>query len=159
MFFPEKRLPFAKATTPICGVHLQQANRRSANRTATDNKDSVALEVLIPPILPRMKQPYERAAFRIKSTQVRSLVRIAMVAGESEVFAVASSAMLASNDVLDVICEERLRVLRKAAVFAAMIGTFTDGCRSRSSIGGMAFSQEPTSFRLQDGNEISDTDH
>jgi hypothetical protein len=37
------------------------------------------------------------------------------------------SAMLASNDVLDVIGEERLRVLRKAAVFAAMIGTFTDG--------------------------------
>src|ERR1700736_5634081 len=35
--------------------------------------------------------------------------------------------MLASNDVLDVIGEERLRVLRKAAVFAAMIGTFADG--------------------------------
>ena len=32
-----------------------------------------------------MKQPNERAAFRIKSTQVRSLVRIAVVAGESEV--------------------------------------------------------------------------
>ena len=74
-----------------------------------------------------MKQPDERAAFRIKSTQVRTLVRIAVVAGESEVFAVVSSAMLASNDVLDMIAEERLRVLRKAAVFAAMIGTFTDG--------------------------------
>ena len=74
-----------------------------------------------------MKQPDERAAFRIKSTQVRSLVRIAVVAGESEVFAVVSSAMLASNYVLDVIGEERLSVLRKAAVFAAMIGTFTDG--------------------------------
>ncbi len=35
--------------------------------------------------------------------------------------------MLASNDVLDVIGEERLRVLRKAAVFAAMIGTFAEG--------------------------------
>ena len=28
---------------PICDVHLQQSNRRSANRTSTDNKDSVAL--------------------------------------------------------------------------------------------------------------------
>jgi hypothetical protein len=53
--------------------------------------------------------------------------KFAVVAGESEVFAVVSSAMLASNDVLDVIGEERLRVLRKAAVFAAMIGTFADG--------------------------------
>ena len=62
--FLVKKLPFAKPT-PICGVHLKQANRRSANRTATDNKDSVALEVLIPTVLPRMKQPDERAAFRI----------------------------------------------------------------------------------------------
>jgi hypothetical protein len=41
-----------------------------------------------------VKQPDERAAFRIKSTQVRSLARIAVVAGESEVFAVACSSML-----------------------------------------------------------------
>jgi hypothetical protein len=121
-----KKLPCAKPT-PICGVQLQQADRRSANRTATDNKHSVAFEVLIPPIPPRMKQPDERAAFRIKSTQVWTLVRIAVVAGESEVFAVVPSAMLSSNDVLDVIGEERLRALRKATVFAAMIGTFTDG--------------------------------
>ena len=52
-------------------------------------------------------------------------MRIAVVASESEVFAVVSSAM--SNDVLEVIGEERLRALRKATVFAAMIGTFTDG--------------------------------
>jgi hypothetical protein len=50
--------------------------------------------VLIPPVLPSVNQPDERAAFRIKSTQVRSLARIAVVAGESEGFAVASSAML-----------------------------------------------------------------
>jgi len=97
------------------------------DRTAINNKHSVAFKVLIPPILPRMKQPDERAAFRIRSTQVRTLVRIAVIAGESEVFAVVPSAMLSSNDVLDVIGEERLRALREATVFAAMIGTFTDG--------------------------------
>ena len=37
-----------------------------------------------------MKQPYDRAAFRIKSTQVRILCEFAMVADESEVFAVKS---------------------------------------------------------------------
>jgi hypothetical protein len=120
-----KRLPFAKPA-PIRGVHLQKADRRSAYRGAPDNKDSVALEVLIPLVLPRMKEPDERAAFRVKSAQVRSLVRIAVVAGESEVSAVVSSAMLASDDVLDVIGEEWLRVLRQAAVFAAITGSFTD---------------------------------
>ena len=89
----DQRLPFAQPA-PIRGVHLQQADRRSAYRGAPDNQDSVALEVLIPSILPRMKQPDERAAFRIKSTQFRSLARIAVVAGESDVFAVASSDML-----------------------------------------------------------------
>jgi hypothetical protein len=120
-----KRLPFAKPA-PIRGVHLQKADRRSAYRGAPDNKDSVALEVLIPLVLPRMKEPDERAAFRVKSAQVRSLVRIAVVAGESEVSAVVSSAMLASDDVLDVIGEEWLRVLRQAAVFAAITGPFAD---------------------------------
>jgi hypothetical protein len=41
--FLVRKLPCAKPT-PICGVHLQQANRRSANLTATDNKHSVAFE-------------------------------------------------------------------------------------------------------------------
>src|SRR5271166_6134350 len=76
--------------------------------------------MFIPPVLPGMKQPDERAAFRVNSAQVRSLVRIAVVAGESEVSAVVCSAMLASDHVLDVIGEERLRVLWQGAVFAAI---------------------------------------
>jgi hypothetical protein len=50
-----KKLPFAKPT-PIRGVHPQQAERRSAYRIATENKDSAALEVLIPLILQRMRR-------------------------------------------------------------------------------------------------------
>ena len=159
MSFPRKKLPCAKPT-PICGVHLQQANRRSANRAATDNKHSVAFEVLIPSVLPRMKQPDERAAFRVNSTQVRSLVRIAVVAGESEVFAVVCSAMLASDDVLDVIGEERLRALVAGSSIRSdnrhVHGRFAGAARPS---GGMTFGQESTSFRLQNGDEISDTDH
>ena len=88
--------------------------------------DERALEVFIPLVLARVKQPDERAAFRVKPTQVRPLVCIAVVAGESEISAVVSSAMLACNDVLDVIGEEWLRVLWQAAVFAAMTGPFAD---------------------------------
>jgi hypothetical protein len=47
----------------------------------------------------------------------------------NEVSAVVSSAMLASDDVLDVIGEEWLGVLRQAAVFAAITGPFTDSLR------------------------------
>ena len=43
-----------------------------------------------------------------------------------KVSGVVSSAMLASDDMLDVIGEEWLRVLRQAAVFAAITGSFTD---------------------------------
>ena len=98
----------------------------AADRSAPDNDHSVALEVLIPLVLARVKQPDECAAFRVKPTQVRPVVCIAMVAGESEISAVVSSAMLACDDVLDVIGEEWLRVLRQAAVFAAMTGPFAD---------------------------------
>jgi len=49
-----------------------------------------------------------------------------VTAGESEVSAVVCSAMLASDDVLDVIGEERLRVLWRRAVFAAITGSFAD---------------------------------
>ena len=54
-------------------------------------------------------------------------MRIAVVAGKSEVFAVVSSAMLRSDDVLDVKGEEWLHVLRQAAVFAAITGPFAAG--------------------------------
>ena len=87
-------------------------------------------------------------------------MRIAVVAGESQVFAVVSSAMLASNDVLDVIGEERLRVLRKVAVFAAMIRTFTDGLpKPLVHQAARPSAKSRRSFCLQNGNEISDTDH
>jgi hypothetical protein len=71
--------------------------------------------MFVPPVLARMKQPDEGAAFRIKSAQVWALVRIAVVTRESEVSAVVCSAMLASDDVLDVIGEVRLRLLWQGA--------------------------------------------
>ena len=88
--------------------------------------DSVALKVLIPLILARVKQPDKRATFRVKPAQVRPLMCIAALAAESQVCTVVTSAMLASHDVLDVIGEERLHVLRLAAVFAAMTSPLAD---------------------------------
>jgi hypothetical protein len=113
-------------TTPIRSVHLQQANRCSAYRSTSDHDDSVALKVLIPLVLARMKQPDKCAAFRVKPAQVRPLVGIAVVTGQSEVSIVVTFATLTSDDMFDVISEERLGLLRHAAVFAAMTGPDAD---------------------------------
>ena len=67
--------------------------------------------------------------------------------------------MLASDDVLDVIGEERLRILRQTAVFAAITCPFADSLpEPLVHSGGMTFSQEPTSFGLQNGDEIPNTE-
>ena len=68
--------------------------------------------------------------------------------------------MLASNDVLDVIGEELAPRFAEGSSIRSddrhVHGRFAGAARPS---GGMAFSQEPTSFCLQNGNEISDTDH
>src|SRR5258708_13227735 len=110
----------------IRGIHLQQADRRSANRCAPDNEDPVALEVLIPLILTWVEQSDECAAFGVKGAEIGPLMCVAVITGESEVFTGVSSAMLASDDVLDVIGEKRLCCLRQATVFAATPGPLID---------------------------------
>ena len=77
-----RRLQLAKPAS-IRSIHLQQANRSSAYRGASNDDDSVALKVLIPLVLARVKQPDKRAAFRVKAAQIRPLVHIAVVTGES----------------------------------------------------------------------------
>jgi hypothetical protein len=53
-------------------------------------------------------------------------VGIAVVTGQSEVSLVVTSAMLTSDDMLDVIGEERLGLLQHATVFASMTGPVAD---------------------------------
>ena len=76
LIFPSRKsvkgLSFGKSS-PIRGVHFQQADRRSAYRGSPGNKDSAALEVLFPLVQPRIKESDERTAFRVKCAEVRSL--------------------------------------------------------------------------------------
>ena len=68
--------------------------------------------------------------------------------------------MLASNDVLDVISKEEAPRFAEGSSIRSdnrhVHGRFAEAARPS---GGTAFSQEPTSFCLQNGNEISNTDH
>jgi hypothetical protein len=96
---------FAEAAA-IGGVHLEKVDRCTANRCASENEDCVALEVLIPLVLPGMKQSNKCAAFGVKRAEIWPLMRVAVVTGESEVFTVVGAAVLASDDVLDAIGEK-----------------------------------------------------
>ena len=74
------------------------------------------VELRIPPdLLKDMGRPADAELYQASMggsvATLPSLMCIAVVAGESEVSAVASSAMLASDDVLNVIGKERLRIL------------------------------------------------
>lgn len=90
----------------IGGVHLQQVDRCSANRCKPNNEYPVALEVLIPLVLTGMKQSDKCAAFGVKRANVWPLVRIAMIAGKSQVRLFVTSAMLAGHDVFYVVVKK-----------------------------------------------------
>jgi hypothetical protein len=82
--------------------------------------------VVIPLVLPRVKQPNQGSAFLINPTQVRIFVKIAVVTCEREIFTVISAAVPVSYDVLDVVSKEGLPILRHSAILAAMTCPFPD---------------------------------
>jgi hypothetical protein len=119
------RLPLAE-TPSICGVHLQQTDRRASYRSPPYSDYPVLFKVVIPRVLPGVKQPHQRPAFLVNPTQVRTFVQIAVVTCEREIFTVVSAAVPASYDVLDVISKEGLAILRHSAILAAMACPFPD---------------------------------
>jgi hypothetical protein len=113
-------------TASICGVHLQQTDRRAAYRSQSYNDYPVPFKVVIPVVLAGVKQPHQRSAFLVNPTQVGTFVQIAVVTGECEIFTVVPAAVPASYDVLDVVGKEWLRLLRHSTVLAAMTCPFAD---------------------------------
>jgi hypothetical protein len=113
-------------TASICGVHLQQTDRRASYRSPPYNDYPVPFKVVIPLVLAGVKQPHQRPAFLVNPTQVGAFVQIAVVTCERKIFTVVPAAVPASYDVLDVVGKERLRLLRHSAVLAAMTCPFAD---------------------------------
>jgi hypothetical protein len=124
-FLNSPQLPPAE-TASIRSVHLQQSDRRASYRSPPYNHCPVLFKVVIPLVLARIKQPHQRPAFLINPAQVRTLVQIAVVTREREIFTVVSAAVPAGYDVLDVVSKEGLRLLRHSAILAAMTCPFSD---------------------------------
>lgn len=74
----------------------------------------------LPFLLPGMEQRDDLARVRINSRQIRPLMPIAPVAGQSQVLKVIVAAMLPGNDVFDMKAEERLVRLVEVAILAAI---------------------------------------
>src|SRR5712692_6666480 len=82
-------------------------------------------EVSIPLVCPRMEEANKLARIRICSGDVRTLVAIAMQAGEGEVFKNSQPSMLTCNDVIDV-KGQRINGRRKVAILTSVLGTKPD---------------------------------
>ncbi|ETX06186.1 MAG: hypothetical protein ETSY2_18640 [Candidatus Entotheonella gemina] len=81
--------------------------------------------MIIPIVLPRMKQAGELSSCRVKAGDIRSLVRVTSITTEGKVFFNRQTVMFLSNDMIDLKRKDVVR-LRYAAVFADGICSLPD---------------------------------
>ena len=115
---------------PSVFVHLEQFRRRASDRSQAGDFRVVFREVFRPTVLPGMEQPSQFTRLRIKAREVWSLVEIAVVAGEREIFRRVAAFMLSRNNVFDVE-SQRLLGLRQSAVFAGVVRARADELAER----------------------------
>ena len=77
--------------------------------------------MLIAAIFPRMKERNHLLRFRINCGKIRPLIQVAIIAGQRQIARFRWSAVLPSDNVLDVKTIMRLGVLMKAAILAIVL--------------------------------------
>lgn len=91
----------------ILGIHVENANRRPANRRLADNVNATPRKVIFPALPSRMEKFRDLIRLRINPRQVRSLVEITVNAGQRQIVQIITAAMESRKDVFDVKCRER----------------------------------------------------
>ena len=81
--------------------------------------------MLVPAIVPRMKQSRERPGFRVQAGEIRPFAQIAVVTCERKVVGNISAPMLPGEEVFDVE-NERLTLLRQGAILAVIVRAAAD---------------------------------
>jgi hypothetical protein len=84
------------------------------------------VEVLGPIVSSGVKQPYEFASLGIDTRDVRTLVRIASIAAQTEIVGFRLPAVLERDDVVDGKREENVLILANEAVLAAIARPVSD---------------------------------
>src|SRR5262245_51773162 len=83
---------------------------------------SVPSEVVLPTMVPRMKQPCDFFGIRVNSRKIGAFLVIALRASQSQVLRVVSPAVLLSYDVFDVEAQCRV-LLKRSTILATMAGS------------------------------------
>ena len=83
-------------------------------------------KMFVPIIQARVKQARQFFRLGIKARKICSLVQIAMMAGQREIFRRIFSAMLSGNNVLDV-KPQRLKILMQPAILTTILCALPDG--------------------------------
>lgn len=118
------------------------------------------LEVLLPPIAPRVKQRDQLTGRRIDTRQIRSLSKVTAVAGQGQIVQVIRSAMLFGDDVFDVVGEFAVRLPEQTILAsAARPGAGRAPVWRRPLLLLLkAGIQMPAGFELDDGNKVGGVD-
>ncbi len=70
---------------PWLNVHLEHPNRGPPNSRASQNQGILSLEMILPPVPARVKQPRQFTSIGINSRQIGSFGTIADTTGESQI--------------------------------------------------------------------------
>ena len=120
---------------------------------------AVPLEMPVPLHSSRMEQAHELPCDRVDPRQIRSLVQIVMMAGESQVRQNRGSIVLPRDNVLNLEWSDRGVRLGKPAVTRS--GSGRDGGRPCAAPGPLplpGFSKQSTRLGLKDGDQVDGAD-
>lgn len=107
-------------------VHPQERCRRPSRRSLSFNHGAVDLKMLVPVVAPRAEELHYPFCFRIYRAQIRSLVKITVVAGQREILDFIATAVLSRHDMIHVKWRVNRRGLLYMAEFAAVSRTLPD---------------------------------
>ena len=110
----------------VFGIHIQNAYRSPANGRLANQVGSVPFEVVCPVVAPRMEQFRHLLGLRVDACQVRSLMQVAVYAGQSQVFEIVRAAVNLGNDVLDVKRRQRRVISVQHAILTTMASALPD---------------------------------
>ena len=111
-------------------IQHEYGNGGPAGCRETLNIRAPVHKVIHPPVSPGVKQNLYLARHRVDSTEVWTLVQIAAMASEREIFDIIAAAVLTGGNVFDLM-RHRAMLLAKLAVLATISGAVPDkkpGC-------------------------------
>lgn len=100
-------------------IEPKHGDGRAADAGNPNKPRPIPAEVLVPDVMPRVKQARELASVRFNAGNIRPLVQIASAAAQREVLRLGCPAMLSGDDMIHDVTEGR-GGLGESAVFAAM---------------------------------------